>query len=76
MAQRADAIFANEMYSVLDKCFIFFELKEKYILIEFGAITALLNRNNVTFEYGFQTANTCFLFYYPQEFSGMRHAIS
>jgi len=75
-AQRADAIFANKIYPVLDKCSIFLELKEKNILIEFGAIPALLNWNNVTFLYGFQIANTCFLFYCPQEFNGMRHAIS
>jgi len=56
---------------MLDKRSIFLELKENYMLIEFGAITALLNRNNVTFEYGFQIASTCFLFYCPQEFSGM-----
>jgi len=61
---------------VLDKCSIFLELKEKYKLIEFGALTALSNWNNVTFEYEFQIANTCFLFCCPQEFNGMRHAIS
>jgi hypothetical protein len=72
--QRVDAIFANEIYPVLDKCSIFLELKEKYILIESEAIPTILNWNNVTFEYGFQIANTCFLLYCPQEFNGMRHA--
>jgi hypothetical protein len=49
---------------------------ESYILIECGAIIALLHCTNVTFKHGFQIPDMCFLFYCPKEFNGVRHAIS